>query len=68
MECMCGCVGVVAGGGIPVFLFNKITQWLKAGVLEPEDLGSNSDASSYKPVTLGKSLTSLCLYFTLNMG
>lgn len=60
-------VCVSGQGGIHVFLFNKIMRWLKAGVLEPKDLGSNSDASSYKPVTLGKSLTSLCLYFTLNM-
>lgn len=42
--------------------------WLKVGILKPEDLGSNSDTSFYKLMTLGELLTSLCLYFTLNMG
>lgn len=55
-------------GGLLTFPFNRIAWWLKAGIWEPEELGSNSDTSSYKLVASGKSLTSLYLYFTCNVA
>lgn len=47
-------------------LFNKITWWLKAGLREPEELGANSDTTSYKLMTSGESLTSFYLNVTLH--
>ena len=55
-------------GGLLMFPFNRITWWLKAGIQESEELGSNSDTSSYKLVASDKSLTPLYLYFTLNVA